>query len=96
MRTGSHRFPIETGRWQNVARENRKCLLCNSGDIGDEFHYILECTYFSEERKECIDENFCTDINTLKFKAVKNFSKQSKLKKLCKLIRTINTKMDSL
>ncbi|CAG2256342.1 unnamed protein product [Mytilus edulis] len=44
LRTGNHRFPIETGRWENVARENRKCLLCNSGDIGDEFHYIFMCS----------------------------------------------------
>ena len=96
FRTVNHKLPIESGRWKNIPRENRTCNLCNSNEIGDEFHYILECTYFSEERKECIDEKFCTNINTLKFKAVMNFSKQSKLKKLCTLISIINTKIDSL
>ena len=39
-------------RWQDVARENRKCLLCNSGDIGDEFHYIFMCSVFNDDRKQ--------------------------------------------
>lgn len=35
FRTSNHKLPIETGRWNNVDRENRKCWLCNV-DIGDE------------------------------------------------------------
>jgi hypothetical protein len=27
-------------RWKNIAREKINYLVCNSGDIGDEFHYI--------------------------------------------------------
>ena len=48
FRTTNHTLPIETGRWQNFARENRKCLLCNSSDIGDEFHYIFSCSKFDD------------------------------------------------
>ena len=44
FRTGNTKFPIETGRWFNIPRENRICKLCNSKDIGDEFHYLLDCT----------------------------------------------------
>ena len=47
---------IETGRWQNVARENRKCLICNSGDIGDEFHYIFICAVFNDSRKQLLEK----------------------------------------
>jgi hypothetical protein len=50
FRTTSHKLPIETGRWQNIARENRKCLLCNSDVIGDEFHYIFSCSKFDDNR----------------------------------------------
>ena len=32
---------IEHARWNNIPLENRKCKLCNSEEIGDEFHYIL-------------------------------------------------------
>ena len=41
FRTTNNKLPIETGRWQNIPRENRKCILCNRSQIGDEYHYIL-------------------------------------------------------
>ena len=41
FRTTNHRFPIETGRWQKIDRQERKCTLCTKNDIGDEFHYLF-------------------------------------------------------
>ena len=35
-----HRLPIEVGRWANVERHNRLCQPCQSGEIGDVFHYV--------------------------------------------------------
>ena len=32
--------PIETGRWQNIARNDRICTFCRD-NIGDEFHICL-------------------------------------------------------
>ena len=43
FRTSNHRLPIEVGRWENVERHNRLCQLCQSGEIGDELHYVLQC-----------------------------------------------------
>jgi hypothetical protein len=40
FRTNNTKLPIETGRWNNIARENRKCQLCQENQIGDEFHFI--------------------------------------------------------
>ena len=48
FRTSNHRLPIEVGRWTNVERHNR---LCQSCEIGDEFHYVLQCPNFVTERK---------------------------------------------
>ena len=45
FRTCNHKLPIETGRWINVERNERKCIFCDKNDIGDEFHYILVCPY---------------------------------------------------
>jgi hypothetical protein len=42
----NHRLPIEVGRWTNVERHNRLCQLCQSREIGDEFHYVLQCPNF--------------------------------------------------
>jgi hypothetical protein len=50
FRTTNHKLPIETGRWNGIDRENRQCLKCNSRSIGDEFHYIMECHFFTENR----------------------------------------------
>jgi len=57
FRCGGHRLPVETGRWHNVSRADRLCHLCDSADIGDEFHYIMSCNYLKQER-----ENICRVI----------------------------------
>ena len=43
FRLGSHRFPIETGRWRNPqkARVDRTCAVC--GVTGDELHCVYVC-----------------------------------------------------
>ena len=33
-----------------------KKRVCNTADLGDEFHYLLKCDYFNEKRKSCIDK----------------------------------------
>ena len=35
-------IPIETGRWYNILREDRKFNFCGNG-IGDEFHILFLC-----------------------------------------------------
>ena len=51
FRCGSHRLPIETGRWRGVSRNDRLCHLCNLEDIGDEYHYYMTCKALCLERK---------------------------------------------
>ena len=41
FRTSNHKLPVETGRWENVPLDGRKCQLYTKTDIGDEFHYLL-------------------------------------------------------
>ena len=41
FRLGSHYFPIETGRWSGLNREDRICRSC--GELGDEKHVIFRC-----------------------------------------------------
>jgi hypothetical protein len=35
-------MPIETGRWQNISREDRICHVCRE-EVGDEYHYLFLC-----------------------------------------------------
>jgi hypothetical protein len=42
FRLSSHTLPIETGRFDHVAREDRTCAFCRDA-VGDELHVILQC-----------------------------------------------------
>ena len=64
IRTTNIKLPIETGRWQNIPRENRKSILCNRFQIGDEYHYIFECHYLNQ--KQCPIISYI-DIQLLNF-----------------------------
>ena len=46
IRTSNHKLPIETGRYSRnyVPREDRVCTKCDSGQLGDEYHFLLACT----------------------------------------------------
>ena len=44
LRTSTHKFPIETGRYKNIPRTQRKCTICDADEIWDEFHCLMKCT----------------------------------------------------
>lgn len=88
FRSSNHRLPIETGRWQNVPRENRLCHLCFN-DIGDEYHYILSCNVLSDIRTKYIPFYFRHNPNTIKFYHLFATKKLSVLKNLCTFITII-------
>lgn len=56
FRMVNHKLPIECGRWSNIPRKNRTCPLCENGDIGDEYHYLLKCNFFTTERNKYLDK----------------------------------------
>ena len=37
FRLGSHKLPIETGRWSRISRDQRFCTVCG---VGDESHFF--------------------------------------------------------
>ena len=43
LRTSNLKLPIETGRWNNIAKELRLCSFCNK-KIGDEYHILFTCS----------------------------------------------------
>ena len=45
----NHRMPIEWGRFLGISRDDRICELCFHNKIGDEYHYLIECSYFSSD-----------------------------------------------
>ena len=50
LRISSHKLRIETGRYDNIPRDERLYNLCNCNRIGDETHFLLDCPSFSSIR----------------------------------------------
>ena len=92
FRTTNHRLIIETGRWHKIERSDRVCNLCNQGLVGDEFHYLLECSSLYSERKDLLGNEFCIFPTIYKFKKLLSTKDINLLQKLFHFIRIIFTK----
>jgi len=51
LRTSSHKLEIETGRYNNIPRDQRICKNCTLNKIEDEYHLLFECHMHGIERK---------------------------------------------
>ena len=56
FRLNNHTLPVEYGWWNNIHKDLRICHLCNTQDLGDEFHCLLKYDYFNKKRKTCLDK----------------------------------------
>ena len=69
FKPGNIKFPVETGRWLNIPRQNRKCNLRNTDSIGNEFHYlfvnILKLLYFTEVKFRAIINQNVQNVMTM-------------------------------
>ena len=50
LRGGVERLEVVRGRRSRCRREDRKCLVCKSGEVEDEDHFIDGCPALDEER----------------------------------------------
>ena len=44
LRISSHRLPVESGRYNNNPFDKRTCKLCNLNEVGNEQHYLMQCS----------------------------------------------------
>ena len=88
FRTRNHRLAVETGRWKSVALQERICLF-GCQDIGDEFHYVLVCKNFQEQRPKYLKRYYYQHPNIIKFEELMSTKRTTKLKKLCMFINII-------
>jgi hypothetical protein len=92
FRCRNFKLPIETGIFQNIPREDRICSLCNANQIGDEYHFLLQCTSLSDERERLLKKYFCKYPSTFKFAQLLS-SCGNKLYDLCKFIECLKGKL---
>lgn len=88
-RTANHFLPVETLRWQGIDISERKCTLCNTRDTADEFHYLLICKHFDDQRKQYIKPYYYRRPNVLKYKELFSLKSPVKLSKLSKFVSII-------
>ena len=74
FRLSSHKLLVERGRWtiSKLHYELRKCTLCNSGDIEDEYHVTLVCEQFADARRKYFKKYFYMRPNVAKFVELMN------------------------
>ena len=82
-------LPIEKLRWAGIDRDHRKCNLCDKRDIGDEFHYLLSCSFFANTRRGLLPSCYPQHPNCIVLKNVLNEKDELKLANTCKLISVI-------
>lgn len=85
FRTRNHRLPVEIGRWTGIPLNERKCWLCK-GEAGDEYHYILKCSFFNNQRKKFVKPYYYRSPNTFKLKLLMNENNKTIMKNLCVFI----------
>ena len=89
FRCGNHRLPVNKGRFQGIPRQERTCTLCTSNDVGDEFHYLFDCSFFNSERKLFIKPYYLRRPNTLKMERLFNITSKKWLTNLTKFVKII-------
>jgi hypothetical protein len=50
FRASNHKLPIEIRRWNNTNRNNRICTHYTKNELGDACHYILDSSFFEQDR----------------------------------------------
>ena len=50
LRCSGHHLEIAQGRWNKTPIAERFCKICNSGEIGDEYHAVMICKTFNVKR----------------------------------------------
>ena len=82
------KLPVEAGCYVNIDLSERNCHKCGSNDIGDEFHYLFTCTFFTNERRKFIKSYFHKHPSIIKFEQLMK-SNGKDLVKLCKFMSFI-------
>ena len=91
FRCRNTKIPVVIGGFSNrntpsTPYENRLCEICDMNVIGDEYHYILICPTFQEQRNKYLSEFYIRNPNPDKFTLLfqnDSISVLSKLAKLC-------------
>ena len=86
FRLSNHKLPIHSQRFLGIRRDERLCEICETGEIGDEFHYLFNCRNerIVQERIKNINTYFLYRPNVVKYQSLMNAKSKVKQKKLAR------------
>ena len=89
FRASLHKLPIQSLRYVGVPRVDRICHFCNKNEMGDEFHYLFQCTHpeLLNARHDLLPNYYIRNPNIMK---MQNLFKTKSLKKMIKLSRFVS------
>lgn len=69
LRISAHTLRIHTGRYSRnrIPRNERYCQCCNSGQIEDEYHFIIVCPYYQNLRIVYVKQYYRNNPSMFKF-----------------------------
>jgi hypothetical protein len=91
FRCGTAPIKLETGRYTNMALEERLCPM-GCGVVESEEHVLVECAVYGDLRTDLLytarfhNPHFDTESSATKIHILKTISEVTKTAKLCKLI----------
>ena len=86
FKCANHKLPIVTGRYNGLPIDERTCTLCNTNEIGDEFHYLYKCVYFNDLRVKYLKRYYYTHPNMYKTEKLFNVENKKETLNLSKFI----------
>ena len=75
FRLSPHDLEIERGRYgtNSLPANERICKLCNEGKVEDEFHFLMRCPFYSEERASLLEHTH-TNFKHTNFKKTRSLN----------------------
>ena len=89
FRSLNHKMPIEWGRYLGTQRDDSIYELCRMHKIGNEFHYMLECTYFDDTKNVYLPRSLTSRHNVNVFHDIMNSRNTQTFFKVAKFSKTI-------
>ena len=73
------RWPKLAKHKLGISRDERICTVCDSGEVGDEFHYFLNCSNenVKRNRTKYVDKYYTHHSNVPKFCSLMNMTSKS-------------------
>ena len=88
FRCGCHKLPISDNKYVN-SDSPKICTLCNRNEQGDEYHYVLVCPKFMNERKKYLKKYYYDRPSTVKMSQLFNSKSVKVLSSLAKFVKLI-------